>query len=413
MQLRLPLSILLAAAVFAVLGAVQTNDASAQARRAAPPAGGANPIDAVIQPLTRWFERANREYQDTVVKGLSVPTGKGAALAPAKPAETLTLKPDAQTATAPTVIDQVRGWLGMDPAIAVKPAEPVAAAPQDEDVRRQQEARKLEQQRNAEEQRIADNAKKVKNLADQATQQRQKVAEANRLAEEERRKTASVAQVPQAPQAAAPAVVPPLPVAPEPQVAEALKPPAPKADVDKAPPPQKPSEKVAQAGEAKKPVPATVKPTVEPPIEPPSAAWIPAAELNQPLPEPAQRSHKDAGRLAEAANVAGSRALARPEPSRKSRQLVVDHDGTSKGRSKNKCSRPGGSHRNIYVVKRGDTLWDIAQRYYDNGAKFVKIARANEVRISDPDLIFPCQKVYLPGRHAWLWLVETRYGGAS
>ena len=59
----------------------------------------------------------------------------------------------------------------------------------------------------------------------------------------------------------------------------------------------------------------------------------------------------------------------------------------------------------IYVVKSGDTLWDISKRYYDKGHKFEKIVRANEAKISSPDLIFPCQKFYLPARSALYWAI--------
>ena len=47
-------------------------------------------------------------------------------------------------------------------------------------------------------------------------------------------------------------------------------------------------------------------------------------------------------------------------------------------------------------MARGDTLWDIADRHYRNGERYVGIYRANEGKIDDPDLIFPCQRIYLP-----------------
>ena len=410
--------LIIAAALFA-LGAGLSMNAAAQARRS-PAAASGNPLDAVLQPLTQWLERANREYQETIVKGLSVPTGKGAALAPAKPAEAVAQKLVPQTAAAPTVIDQVRGWLGMDPAgpasktgerAGSATSDPAVAekAAKDGDLQRQLEARQLEQLRSADEQRIAANANKVRALAELATQQRQKLAEADRLAEEERRKSAAAP-------VAAPAVAPPVAIAPvsparAPQVAEAGKPFPPKPDEKEAAPPQKAAGPVAEvAAQPKQPVDAPAKPTVQPA---PAQAWIQAAELNQPLPEPVQSLRKAAGRLAEAANSAANRALSRSEPNRKLRLAVAAHDAPSKGRARNKCSRAGAINGNVYVVKRGDTLWDIAQRYYDNGAKFAKIAQANDARIGDPDLIFPCQKVYLPGRHAWLWLVEGTATDAS
>ena len=42
-----------------------------------------------------------------------------------------------------------------------------------------------------------------------------------------------------------------------------------------------------------------------------------------------------------------------------------------------------------YVVQRGDTLWDLAERYLGGGTKYSQIAQENN--ISNPDLIYPGQ----------------------
>lgn len=108
--------------------------------------------------------------------------------------------------------------------------------------------------------------------------------------------------------------------------------------------------------------------------------------------------------MAEAASQTADRVLAKSsDRGRRERHAAASRKGKSKSHS---CSQAGAllQKASIYIVKKGDTLWDIARRYYDKGSKYEKIARANEGRISDPDLIFPCQRVYLPGRHAWLWL---------
>lgn len=49
-----------------------------------------------------------------------------------------------------------------------------------------------------------------------------------------------------------------------------------------------------------------------------------------------------------------------------------------------------------YVVKRGDSLWRIAFRHYYRGRLYHAVYDRNIDRIDDPDLIFPCQRVYLP-----------------
>ena len=49
-----------------------------------------------------------------------------------------------------------------------------------------------------------------------------------------------------------------------------------------------------------------------------------------------------------------------------------------------------------HLVRRGDTLWAIAEVHYGNGSEFLKIVRANPNQISDPDLIFPGQLLKIP-----------------
>jgi nucleoid-associated protein YgaU len=50
-----------------------------------------------------------------------------------------------------------------------------------------------------------------------------------------------------------------------------------------------------------------------------------------------------------------------------------------------------------YVVKTGDTLWAIAERHYGAGARYRTIYLANRERLKrGPDLILPCQQLYLP-----------------
>ncbi len=51
-----------------------------------------------------------------------------------------------------------------------------------------------------------------------------------------------------------------------------------------------------------------------------------------------------------------------------------------------------------YVVRRGDTLWGIAKRYYGNGSRYRRIYRANRGRIRNPHRIYVNQRIYLPSR---------------
>jgi nucleoid-associated protein YgaU len=43
-------------------------------------------------------------------------------------------------------------------------------------------------------------------------------------------------------------------------------------------------------------------------------------------------------------------------------------------------------------VRRGDTLWQIAQRHYGDGGRYTQIFQNNKGQIRDPNLIYPSQR---------------------
>ena len=49
-----------------------------------------------------------------------------------------------------------------------------------------------------------------------------------------------------------------------------------------------------------------------------------------------------------------------------------------------------------YTIKKGDTLWAIAEKHYGSGAKYPKIVEANQPMIKDADEIYPGQVLRLP-----------------
>jgi hypothetical protein len=51
---------------------------------------------------------------------------------------------------------------------------------------------------------------------------------------------------------------------------------------------------------------------------------------------------------------------------------------------------------NTHEVRKGDTLWDISRQYYGDNWKWPIIWKGN-VFINDPDLIYPKEKLYIPG----------------
>lgn len=54
---------------------------------------------------------------------------------------------------------------------------------------------------------------------------------------------------------------------------------------------------------------------------------------------------------------------------------------------------PGGTH----VVKKGDTLWDLADRYLADPFDWRRIHQLNTAEVRNPHLIFPGQELRLPG----------------
>jgi nucleoid-associated protein YgaU len=50
----------------------------------------------------------------------------------------------------------------------------------------------------------------------------------------------------------------------------------------------------------------------------------------------------------------------------------------------------------FYTIEKGDTLWEIASKYYDDGSKYTHIVDANIEVIKNADLIYPGQAIRIP-----------------
>lgn len=57
---------------------------------------------------------------------------------------------------------------------------------------------------------------------------------------------------------------------------------------------------------------------------------------------------------------------------------------------------PAGEVTEFYTVKKGDSLWKIAQDFYGDGNKYHDIFEANKEVIKNPDLIYPGQTLRIP-----------------
>ena len=50
----------------------------------------------------------------------------------------------------------------------------------------------------------------------------------------------------------------------------------------------------------------------------------------------------------------------------------------------------------FYTIVKGDTLWAIATKFYDDGSKYTHIVDANLEVIKNADLIYPGQTIRIP-----------------
>jgi nucleoid-associated protein YgaU len=50
----------------------------------------------------------------------------------------------------------------------------------------------------------------------------------------------------------------------------------------------------------------------------------------------------------------------------------------------------------FYTIIKGDTLWEIATKFYDDGSKYTHIVDANIEVIKNADLIYPGQAIRIP-----------------
>jgi nucleoid-associated protein YgaU len=144
-----------------------------------------------------------------------------------------------------------------------------------------------------------------------------------------------------------------------------------------------PTQSVGREGEVAAPPPSPIP-------EPGSmqAQKLPGAVLR---PEPAAESDSDL-KETEPSQPVEIRQLS-PKPAKK--------ESVRRWVRRERSCRLAGRHirpPGYYTVHRGDSLWRISRYYYRRGWFYHRLYRANRRIIRDPDLIFPCQRIFVPRR---------------
>ncbi len=75
---------------------------------------------------------------------------------------------------------------------------------------------------------------------------------------------------------------------------------------------------------------------------------------------------------------------------------TVKKSTVKKVQKKVQSSPKASSAKRTYTVKKGDSLWKIAKKYYGNGALYTKIYDANTNKIANPNRIYVGQVLVIP-----------------
>jgi nucleoid-associated protein YgaU len=142
-----------------------------------------------------------------------------------------------------------------------------------------------------------------------------------------------------------------------------------------------------------------------------AAAAAAEAEAAKPQSQPDTTSSADTASSAVAAEK-------RPDTAAEPKSAAAEQ-GVSSGPARKKVASRKATHRSAvrgwsrrgcryagrrikppghYVIGRGDTLWGISRRHYSRGWRYWRLYRANRSIIGNPNLIYPCQRIYVPRR---------------
>ena len=324
------------------------------------------PEGGIFSTIQDWLARANREYQGIVVKELSSPPTAPPSTAPAEDAIAKKLEEQQREEAAKAAADK-------------RSAEAKRLA---EDRRRAEDTKRLadEASRKADEV-LKDIIPPATDTAEAQRREAQKVADENRRQEEQRQAAAQRRAEAERKRLAA---------------AEAARVEAARADTARA-------EAAARADAAKQEAERrrteasvdsqmhrrrTIHLTIEPIERPEPVARGEPVERGAPVARPSVRDRHNM-RYASYRPMIVERPHAGTAVKRWVRHVEPRvHGCRAAGR------RVGSSGR--YTVQAGDSLWRISKRHYRKGKLYKRIYAANRDRIRNPNLIYPCQRFFVP-----------------
>ena len=76
--------------------------------------------------------------------------------------------------------------------------------------------------------------------------------------------------------------------------------------------------------------------------------------------------------------------------------VKVENNTASVKKQREQTDSPAPKRDTTWTVKKGDTLWGLAKKFYGNGSKYTKIYEANKDKIENPNLIYVGQVLTIP-----------------
>ncbi|MBV9381973.1 MAG: LysM peptidoglycan-binding domain-containing protein [Streptosporangiaceae bacterium] len=117
-------------------------------------------------------------------------------------------------------------------------------------------------------------------------------------------------------------------------------------------------------------------------------------------PSQVEKIAAQAGRAAPAMAIAGALVAAAPQAQADVKIPAKPGTVTERVHLDAKVTHAARAGRTYAVVQQGDTLAAIAQRLYGNSAAWTRLYQANRPEIRDPNLIYPGERLDVPGSAA-------------